>query len=72
MKINLPIFKGEDAKDAITYHSWEVGLDGIPLCGMQRLHPPSVCHLVLARVPQRTSVKFGDGYTHRQHAYHTR
>ena len=22
MKINLPIFKDEDAKDAVTYHSW--------------------------------------------------
>ena len=22
MKINLPIFKGEDAKDAVTYQSW--------------------------------------------------
>ena len=22
MKINLPIFKDKDAKDAVTYHSW--------------------------------------------------
>ena len=22
MKINLPVFKDEDAKDAVTYHSW--------------------------------------------------
>ena len=22
MKINLPVFKDEDAKDVVTYHSW--------------------------------------------------
>ena len=26
MKINLPVFKGEDTKDAITYQSWYWGL----------------------------------------------
>ena len=26
MKINLPIFKDEDAKDAVTYQSWRWGL----------------------------------------------
>ena len=34
MKINLPIFKDKDAKDAVTYQSLEVGFDGIPLCRM--------------------------------------
>ena len=29
MKINLPIFKDEDAKDAVTYQSWRWGLDSI-------------------------------------------
>ena len=32
MKINLPFFKDEDAKDAVTYQSWEVGSDGVPVC----------------------------------------
>ena len=50
----------------------EMGLDGIPSCGMPGLYPPSIHHLVLARVPQKTSAKFGDGYNLRQCAYHTR
>ena len=29
MKINLTIFKDEDAKDAVTYQSWEAGFDGV-------------------------------------------
>ena len=36
-----------------------MGLDCIPFCGMQGSHPPSICHLVLARVSPRTSSKFG-------------
>ena len=32
MKINLPIFKDEDAKDAVTYQSWRWGLDRIQAC----------------------------------------
>ena len=49
MKINLP-----KAKD--------VGFDGIPLCRMLRLHTPPICHLVLARLPQRVSAELWDGY----------
>ena len=30
MKINLPIFKDKDAKDAVTYPELEVGFDCIP------------------------------------------
>ena len=29
MKINLPIFKDEDAKDAVTYQSLEMGFDSL-------------------------------------------
>ena len=29
MKINLPNFKDEDAKDAMTYQSWEVGFNSV-------------------------------------------
>ena len=39
MKINLPIFKDEYAKDAVTYQSWRWDLTDISLCGMLR----SVC-----------------------------
>ena len=33
MKINLPIFKDEDAKDAVTYQSWKWDLKGINVQG---------------------------------------
>ena len=29
MKINLPIFKDKDAKDAVTYQSWRWDLDSV-------------------------------------------
>ena len=32
MKINLPIFKDEDAKDAVTYQELEMGSNGVPAC----------------------------------------
>ena len=32
MKINLPIFKDEDAKDAVTYQKLEMGLDSVHVC----------------------------------------
>ena len=32
MKINLPVFKDEDAKDAVTYQSLEVGSNGVSTC----------------------------------------
>ena len=39
MKINVPIFKDEDAKDAITYQSWRWDLTVYHHGGMQELHP---------------------------------
>ena len=33
MKINLPVFKDEDAKDVVT-SELEVGYDGVPVCGV--------------------------------------
>ena len=37
MKINLPIFKDEDAKDAVTYQSWRWDLT-VYLCAGSRDH----------------------------------
>ena len=47
MKINLTVFKDEDAKDAVTYQSWRWDLNSILTCRMQGLHPPTICYLVL-------------------------
>ena len=37
MKINLPIFKDKDAKDAVTYHSWRWDLTVYHHVGCQDL-----------------------------------
>ena len=42
MKINLPVFKDKDAKDVGTY--LEVGFNGVLMCRVQSLHPPTLCH----------------------------
>ena len=38
-----------------------MGFDGILLCGMQRLHPPPICHLVFAGLFQRVQSSGTDG-----------
>ena len=40
MKINLPVFKDEDTKDAVTYQRLALGLDNVSSCWVSRLHPP--------------------------------
>ena len=44
MKINLPVFKDEDAKDAVTYPELEVGFNSVSMCRVQGLHPPTLCN----------------------------
>ena len=51
MKINLPIFKDEDTKDVVTYQSWRLDFDGVPLCRMQRSYTSPICHPFFARLP---------------------
>ena len=46
MKINLPVFKDEDTKDAITYQSWCWDLTMYHQASwVSRLHSPPLCHL---------------------------
>ena len=47
MKINLPVFKDEDTKDAVTYQSWRWDLTVSQHAGHKGLHPPAICHPVL-------------------------
>ena len=44
MKINLSVFKDKDAKDTVTYQSWEVGFSGVSMCRVQGLHSPALCN----------------------------
>ena len=56
MKINLPFFKYEDAKDAVTYQSWRWDLMVYHCAGCRDCtYTPSICHLVLTRLSQRIS-----------------
>ena len=41
MKINHPIFKDEDAKDAVTYQSWRWDLTVYRCIGVPSYHIPS-------------------------------
>ena len=43
MKINLPIFKDEDAKDAVTYQSWRWDLTVYRHAGCRII---SSCHML--------------------------
>ena len=47
MKINLPVFKDEDTKDAITHHSWHWDLTVYCHTGCQdcTLLPYAICSL---------------------------
>ena len=44
MKVNLPIFKDEDAKDAVTYQSWRWDLT---VYGMLAVGIVLSCHMPL-------------------------
>ena len=50
MKIKLPVFKDEDAKDAVTVAELEVGFKGVLMCRVQGSHPPTLCNKILARL----------------------
>ena len=43
MKINSPIFKDKDAKDAVTYPESKVGFNSILMCRVQGSHPHTLC-----------------------------
>ena len=58
MKINLPIFKDEDAKDAVTYQSWRWDLTVYRHAGCRDCTPLAICHQVLTRLSWRISVEF--------------
>ena len=64
MKINLPIFKDEDAKYAVTYQSWRLDLMVYQCagCRVQGSHPPTICNKVLARLSQRVNTEVWYGY----------
>ena len=62
MEINLPIFTDDDAKDAVTYQIWRWDLTVQHHTGCQDHMLLPICHLVLARLPQRVSVELWDGY----------
>ena len=58
MKINLPIFKDEDVKDAVTYQSWRWDLMVYGHAGIWEwgLHPPTLCNKILAGLSQRVGM----------------
>ena len=57
MKINLPVFKDKDAKDAVTYQGWRWDLTLYWLAGC-RDHTLTLCHQILAGLSWRTGMKF--------------
>ena len=42
MKINLPVFKDEDAKDTVIYQHWRWDLTVYQHTGVQELYPPAI------------------------------
>ena len=66
MKINFPIFKDEDAKDAVTYQSWRWDLT-VYRCTGCRDHSLAIHHQVLIRLSWRVSVELQYRYYPRQH-----
>ena len=63
MKINLPIFKDKDTKDAVSYQSWRWDLTVYCWAGCCKgPYPPPLCHLILARVSQRACEELQDGH----------
>ena len=64
MKINIPIFKDEDAKDAVTYQSWRWDLMVYHHAGCRdHTHTPPIYHLVFARLPRELAWNLGMGIT---------
>ena len=56
MKINLPIFKDEDAKDAVTYQSWSLTV--YQCAGCRDCTLLSYANRSLQGYPGETSVEF--------------
>ena len=65
MKINLPIFKEEDAKDPVTYQSWRWDFTVYRHTGCRDRTSLAICHPVLTRLSWRVSVEL-------QYRYYTR
>ena len=59
MKINLPIFKDKDIKDAVTYQSWRWDLM-VYQCAGYRDH--TLCNKIPARLSWRVSTELQYGY----------
>ena len=57
MKINLPVFKDEDTKDAVTYQSWRWDFNSVSMYRVQGLHPLTLCNKILARLSWRVSTE---------------
>ena len=62
MKINLPVFKDKDAKDAITYQSWRWDLTVYRCAGYRDCTLLTLCNKILARLSWRVSTKLWYGY----------
>ena len=58
MKINLPIFKDKDAKDAVTYQSWRWDLMVYRHARCRDWYPLTIHHQVLTRLSWRTGMEF--------------
>ena len=58
MKIKLPIFKDEDAKDAVTYQSWRWDLTVYRSAGCRDHTLLAICHQILTGLPRQISVEF--------------
>ena len=62
MKINLPVFKEEDAKDVVTYQSWRWDLTVYWHVGCRDCTSPAICYSVFARLPWWVSTELQYGY----------
>ena len=70
MKINLPVFKDEDTKDAITYQSWCWDLTIYHHAGCWDCTLLALCHPLPARLTRRAGKEFRDGCHIGQCTYH--
>ena len=78
VKINLPVCKDEDTKDAIMHLSWchhapklVLGLNCVSSCWVPRLHPFPLYHPFLTRLPGGAGEEFGDRHHLGWHPDHT-
>ena len=71
MKINLPIFKDEDAKDAVTYQSWRWDLTVYRCAGCRDYTLLPYTIRSLQGYPGETSAEFWYRHNFRQCIDHT-